>query len=171
MNFLNTFFHGEALAEILMEGHNPYALQKLETADVDALRDSLRAGEALAGYVVGRIVMSGRGVWAVTNESVLLRNVRHQGVVSIPLQQVESFEAVRGRFGHTVRLRIQDRAWSLFGADRELARSMHLAFQAHGVTSQFEDKPARSDRWNAVSTASAGAQDCLLDARSRLQAA
>jgi hypothetical protein len=59
MNFLNAFFHGEALAEILMEGHNPYALKKLEAADVDALRDSLRAGEALLGYAVGRIVMSG----------------------------------------------------------------------------------------------------------------
>jgi hypothetical protein len=170
MNFLNAFFHGEALAEILMEGHNPYALKKLEAADVDALRDSLRAGEALLGYAVGRIVMSGRGVWAVTNESVLLRNVRHHGVVSVPLTQVAGFEAVRGRFGHTVRLRVQDRAWSLFGADRELARSMHLAFQARGVTSQFEDKPARSHRWEVVNTASVGAQDCLQDARARLQA-
>ena len=38
MNFLNSFFHGGALTEFLLEGHNPYAQQKLETADLDALR-------------------------------------------------------------------------------------------------------------------------------------
>ncbi|MEY4651790.1 MAG: hypothetical protein RI884_371 [Pseudomonadota bacterium] len=171
MKFLNSFIHGEALAEILMEGHNPYGRFKLETADIDALRQQMRAGEALQGYVVGRIVMSGRGVWAVTEQSVLLRNASHQGVEAIALDQVEGFEAVRGRFGHTVRLRAQGRGWSLFGVDRELARSMHLAFQARGIASVLEDQAALSGVWEAQLAAGPDAQDCLQDARLRLQAA
>lgn len=171
MNFLNSFIHGEALAEILMEGHNPYARHKLETADVDALRQQMRVGDVLQGYALGRIVMSGRGVWAVTGQSVLLRNARQQGVEAIALDQVEGFEAVRGRFGHTVRLRARGRGWSLYGVDRELARSLHLAFQARGIASAFADQPALSGVWEATLAAGPDAQDCLQDARSRLQAA
>ena len=168
MNFLNSFLHGDALAQILMEGHNPYALQKLETADVDALRQAMQTGEALQAYGVGRIVMSGRGVWAVTERAVLLRDASQQGVPVIALDQVQSFEAVQGRFGHTVRLRAQGRSWSLFGVDRELARALHLAFEARGIASQFEDKQADSPFWRS---SEAAAQDCLRDARGRLQAA
>lgn len=171
MNFLNSFIHGDALTEILMEGHNPYARFKLETADVDALRQQMRAGDALQGYVVGRIVMSGRGVWAVAGQSVLMRNARHQSVEVIALDQVQGFEAVRGRFGHTVRLSAQGRGWSLYGVDRELARSLHLAFGASGIASVFEDKPALSGVWEARLATGPDAQDCLQDARSRLQPA
>ncbi len=168
MNFLNSFIHGEALTEILMEGHNPNALQKLETADVDALRQAMHTGEALQAYLIGRIVMSGRGVWAVTGRSVLLRNARQQGVHAIPVEQVQGFEAVRGRFGHTVRLNAEGRQWSLYGVDVELARAVHQALLARGVASQFEDKPSDSPFWR---TSEAQAQDCLQDARGRLQAA
>jgi hypothetical protein len=84
------------------------------------------------------------------------------------LDQVQSFEAVRGRFGHTVRLSAQGRNWSLFGVDRELARALHLALQTRGVASQFEDQPADSPFWRS---SEAAAQDCLQDARGRLQAA
>ncbi len=168
MNFLNSFIHGEALTEILMEGHNPYALQKLETADVDALRQAMQTGEALQAYVIGRVVMSGRGVWAVTERSFLLRNVRQQGVHAIALDQVQDFEAVRGRFGHTVRLNAQGRQWSLYGVDCELARALHQALQARGIASRFEDKPAVSPFWRSTEAA---AQDCLQGARQRRQAA
>ena len=167
MNFLNSLVHGDAVAQILMEGHNPYALQKLETADVDALRQAMHTGEALQAYAVGRIVMSGRGVWALTDRALLLRNASHQGVHAIALDQVQAFEAVRGRFGHTVRLSAQGRQWSLYGVDCELARALHLALQARGVASQFEDKPADSPFWRS---SQAAAQDCLQDARGRLQA-
>ncbi|MEY2619105.1 MAG: hypothetical protein RL522_2107 [Pseudomonadota bacterium] len=168
MKFLNSFIHGDALAEILMEGHNPYALQKLDTADIDALRQQMQTGEKLQGYVIGRIVMSGRGVWAVTERSVLLRNADPQGVQAIALDQVQGFEAVRGRFGHTVRLAAQGRNWSLFGVDRELARSLHLAFESRGISSRFEDKPADCPFWRSTEAA---AQDCLQDARGRVQPA
>lgn len=168
MNFLNSIIHGDALTEILIEGHNPHALQKLDTADVDALRQAMRPGEALLGYAIGRIVMSGRGVWAVTERSVLLRNARRQGVQAIAFEQVQGFEAVRGRFGHTVRLNAEGRQSSLYGVDCELARSMHESFRARGIQSRFEDKPADSPFWRSTEAA---AQACLQDARGRLQAA
>ncbi len=172
MKFLNSLIHGDALTEILMEGHNPYALEKLSTADADALRQQMHSGESLQAYLIGRIVMSGRGVWAVTDRSVLLRNATHTGVEAISLDQVQSFEAVRGRFGHTVRLKAQDRGWSLYGVDRELARATHAAFEARGVASAFEDKPALSGVWEAaLAGRHPGVQDCLQDARARLQTA
>lgn len=167
MKFLNSFIHGNALAEIFVEGHNPYAQQKLDTADVDAMRQQLRTSEALKGYVIGRIVESGRGVWLVTDQSVIVRSAGFQGAQRLDLTQVESFEAVRGGYGHTVRLKAQGRSWSLFGVDRELAGQMHRAFAAAGIASTFEDKPARSAWWRDASPAG-WMQDCLQDARLRL---
>ena len=68
MSFFNSFIHGDKLTEFMIEGHNPDARQKLSTTDVDALRQAMRTGEALRAYVLGRVVMSGRGVWAMTED-------------------------------------------------------------------------------------------------------
>lgn len=167
MGFISRFLHNEALAEILFEGHNPYALQKLASADLDALRQKVPSEDGLQAYVIGRIVLGGRGVWALTGQAVLLCDPALRGVQRIDLAEVESFEAVRGRFGHTVRLRAQGRLWSLFGADRDLAGLMHQAFTAAGVTSRFDDRPARSHVWRA-SAPEGWARDCVVDARRRL---
>lgn len=170
MNFLNSFIHGNALTEVFIEGHNPYALQKLDEADVDALRQKLHTTEQLRAYVIGRVVGAGRGVWLVTDRAVVLRTVGLQGAQRIELQEVQGFEAVRGAYGHTVRLKAGERSWSLFGVDRELAGDLHRAFQASGIASALEDKPARSHVWRQ--SAPAGwIQDCLRDARLRLSLA
>ena len=89
----------------------------------------------------------------------------------VGVREVSHFEAVRGRYGHTVRLDVQGRRYSLYGVDAELARGMHQAFQALGVASQFEDKPARGTLWAAYSGRHPSAEDCLTDARLRLLAA
>lgn len=165
MSFFTSFIHNEALAEILIEGHNPHAQRKLETADVDALRQHMLSTEGLCAYVSGRVVGAGRGVWALTGQAVLLRGQR--GVQRLPLSEVLSFEAERGRFGHTVRLEAEGRGWSLFGVDRDMARHMHDAMVQRGVASRFDARPARS--WNWRDTAPEGwTQDCLRDARHRL---
>lgn len=171
MTFLNSFIHGDKLTEFLIEGHNPDARQKLSTSDVDALRQQMQTGEALQAYAIGRVVMSGRGVWAVSAQHVLLLNAALQGVTRIEARQIERFEAVRGRYGHTVRLSAQGREHSMYGVDAELARGIHQAMQAMGVSSQFEDKPARGTIWAAYSGPHPSAQDCLSDARQRLLAA
>lgn len=170
MGFFSKFIHNEALAEILLEGHNPYALQKLDTADLDAMRQKLHSSDSLQAYVTGRIVNGGRGVWALTGQAVLVRDPALRFVQRIELSEVASFEAERGRFGHSVRLQAQGRRWSLFGVDKELAGIMHQAFVASGVTSSFEDKPARSYAWRTPAPVG-WASDCVSDARRRLSLA
>lgn len=170
MSFFTSFIHNEALAEILIEGHNPHALQKLQVADLDALAREMHSGQSLQAYVIGRIVGAGRGVWALTDQAVLVRNAAMQGVERFALADVSAFEAERGRYGHTVRLHIADRRLAMFGADRELAGMMHLALQARGIASQFEDKPARSHLWRTPAPQN-WAQECLRDAQRHLQAA
>lgn len=167
MNFLHSFIHGNALSEIFLEGHNPYAFQKLDEADVDAIRQKLQSSETLQGYVIGRIVGAGRGVWLVTDQSVVMRSAGVQGAQHIPLDQVERFEAVRGRYGHVVRLKAQGRTWSLFGVDRELAGELQQAFASRGVAGEPDDRPARSHAWREAAP-QGWARDCLRDARVRL---
>lgn len=170
MSFLDSFIHGDSLTEILLEGHNPYALRKLDTADIDALRQRMHSSETLQGYVIGRVVGAGRAVWAVTDRAVLvLQAGRRSGVERVEMGEVEGFEAVRGRFGHVVRLHASHRSWSLFGVDRDLAADLHRAFSAKGIASRYEDKPARSHVWRQAMPAG-WAQDCLHDARRRLHA-
>ena len=60
MAWFDSFIHGEALTEIFLEGHNPYAHLKLEAADLDAIRQQVRVSETLLGYVTGRVVGAGR---------------------------------------------------------------------------------------------------------------
>jgi len=169
MSLFDSFIHGDALTEILLESHHPQALQKLDTADVDALRQQMRAGDSVQGYVIGRVVGSGRGIWVVTQQAILLRDSRRQGAESVALDQVDAFEAVRGRFGHTVRLQAQGRGWSLFGTDRDLARSLHQALQARGIRSSHEDLPALGPMWRHPPAG--WVDECLADAKARLQPA
>ncbi len=154
----------------MLEGHNPQALEKLPTADVDALRQQVWTSEKLRAYVSGRIVGAGRGVWAMTDQAVLLLNPKIVGVHRLALAEVTGFEAERGRFGHTVRLTTASRQWSLYGVDRGLARSLHEAMRASGVASKCDERLAKSPLWQApVSAPSTDwALDCIEDARRRL---
>ncbi len=170
MGLLNSFVYGDSLTQILLEGHNPYALQKLNTADVDALRQQMFSSERLRAYVSGRIVGSGSGVWAVTDQAVLVRNAQRVGVERVLLGEVTGFETERGRFGHAVRLQTAGRGWSLYGVDRDLARSVHEALLAAGVPSRFDDRPAKSRQWQNAAPAG-WALDCIEDARRRLSPA
>lgn len=171
MSFLNSFIHGEKLTEFLIEGHNPDARLRLSSGDVDALRQHVQAGEVLRAYVTGRIVKSGAGVWLATDQHVLVREVFDRRVTRIEMHAIEAFEAVCGRYGHTVRLTAQGRQHSLYGVDAELALCLHQTLQSQGVRSVFEDKPARGRLWAAYSGPHLSVQDCLTDARQRLWAA
>jgi len=110
-------------------------------------------------------------VWAVTENQVLIRNAHRQSLARIAVSQITHFEAVRGRYGHTVRLLAQGREYSMYGVDAELAQGMHRALESLGVASTFEDKPPRGTLWAAYSGPLPSADDCLLDARQRLLAA
>lgn len=170
MSFFHSFLQGAKLTEFLIEGHNPDARLKLSTADVDALRQHMKTGEALKAFVTGRIVGSGAGVWVVTEHQVLLRNTALESVACVKASDINHFEAILGRYGHTVRLSAQGRQFSMYGVDAELAREMHQSLQALGVRSAFEDKPPLNKNWIAYSDSDANVQDCLIDARQRLLA-
>lgn len=167
MKFLNSFIHGEALTEIFIEGHNPYAREKLETAALDAIRQKVMTSETLLGYVVGRIVGAGRGVWLVTDQSVVIHGAGERSAHRIPLSEVEHFETERGRFGHVVRLHTQDHSWSMFGVDREMAGELQSALASRGIAGQHDNRVTRSHAWNEPAPAG-WTQDCLRDARARL---
>ena len=164
----NSFIYGDKLTEFLIEGHNPDARLKLSAADVDAFRQHMQTGEALRAYVTGRFVMSGPGVWVVTEQHVLIRDAAKKSVISLDSHLIESFVAVRGRYGHTVRLIAQGRQYSMYGVDAELALGFHQALLSLGANSSFEDKPPRSHLWPAYSESLPSAGDCLTDARQRL---
>lgn len=167
MNLFNSLIQGTTLAEILLEGHNPYALQKLETADLDALRQQVFTSESLRAFASGRIVSAGRGIWAVTDQAVLIRDASRPGAVRVALSEVTGFETERGRFGHSLRLEASGRRWSLFGVDRDMAHLLHEALRAGGVSGVFDDRPAKSYAWRDAAP-EGWAQDCLVDARKRL---
>ena len=170
MSLFNSFIHGDKLTEFLIEGHNPDARLTLSSADVDALRQHMQAGEVLKAYVTGRIVMSGPGVWAVTDQQVLIRDAYKKTVTRLAVRSIDHVEAVRGRFGHTVRLSAEGRQYSMYGVDADLVLVVHQSLQSQGVASTFEDKPARSQLWMAYSGPHLSAQECLADARQRLAA-
>jgi hypothetical protein len=168
MRLLKAITQAHSLIEIFLEGHNPHSLQKLATADVDALRQKMHSSEGLQAYVVGRMVGAGRGVWAVTDQSVLLCNDAIEGVDRLALKEVQRFEAERGRFGHVVRLHTSARTWSLFGVNRELAAEMHRFIQSQGTPSTFDNRVARARQFQESEPAD-WAQDCLHDAQMRLK--
>jgi hypothetical protein len=167
MRWLNSLINGPAVVEIFLEGHNPYAHQKLDAGDVDALRQAMQPNETLQCYAIGRIVGAGRGVWAVTEQAVLLYEDGRQGVTRIALDQVQTAQAVRGRFGHVLRLHTSGGAHSLFGVARELAAGLHQALAARAIASQYDDAQAHSRHWRDDAP-EGWLQDCLSDARQRL---
>ncbi len=170
MSLLDTFIHGNALTEIFIEGHNPYALQKLPIADIDALRQMMRSTESVQAFVLGRIVGAGRGAWVLTDQAVYLRSAGRDAFERIEVRDVRGFESERGRFGHVVRLHTESQSWSLFGVDRELAAHLNQAFDAHRLARPFDDRPARAWWWRDAAP-EGWADDCLRDLQLRLRPA
>lgn len=169
MSILNSFIHGNAVTEILFEGHNPYATQALEPSVLEGLRAKLSAGESLRTFVAGRVVLSGAGVWALTDRAVLIHEGSAAQVQRLELAQIDRCEAQRGRYGHTVRLFAGGRAWSLYGVDRELALALHQGLADLGVNGQFDARPAYSDVWRRSPT-DPQLQAALSQARQHLSA-
>ena len=125
----------------------------------------------MLAYVCGREVLAGAGVLAATDNKFLVYHGMTRAVTTLELKQITGFEAVRGKYGHTVRIHTEGRSFCLYGADRSLAAAMHEALQAKGISTSFEDLAPRGTLWEAYSGPHPSAQECLLDARQRLLAA
>ena len=103
LDFLRT--HNE-LIEILIEGSNPYATQRLPHADVDTLRNQLANDERIRTHAQGRCVGEGRTSWVVTSQALLVMHTgRSKPVVRrIALSDIETTELQKGRYGHALRI-------------------------------------------------------------------
>jgi hypothetical protein len=112
--------------------------------------------------------MAGSAAWALTRQHLLLVQGKPKAVLRLALNQIQSFEAVRGKYGHTVRVHTADRTHAMFGVDRELADTMHQALVEAGVTSTFENLPPLGTLWATYSGPHPSVEQCLSDARQRL---
>ena len=113
--------HNE-LIEMLIEGGNPHAVRKLPQDEVELLRDQLARDERIRAYVSGRVVGAGRGVWVLTDRSLIALSAGGPvRVRKLALQALEAAECDRGRYGQTLRLRFAGQTLSLYGCDATYA--------------------------------------------------
>ena len=124
----NSLIHGEDLFEILIAGHNPYADGPLTEGERDRLLAEGLDPQRLDALAVGRVVMGGRGVWALSPTELLLLGQRYRTSMDrIARQQITHAEHEEGRYGHTVRLQTSQGSWAMYGVDA--ARAAQLVQQ------------------------------------------
>ena len=121
----NSLIHGEDLFEILIEGANPYAdgpLTEGERSRLQAASVDLSAPEAL---VIGRVVMGGRGVWALAGDQLVLLGQRYRDSVDrVARGDVTHAERETGRYGETVRLQTRQGRWAMYAVDAGRAAAL-----------------------------------------------
>jgi len=112
--------HNELVA-MLIDGDNPHAMGKLAQDDVELLRNPLARDERIRAYVIGCVVGAGRGVWVLTDRSLIARSsVGPVEVRKLARSVLQAGESERGRCGQTLRVRIADKALSLYGVRHHL---------------------------------------------------
>lgn len=117
MAWLDFLKNGNELSELLIEGHNPYGAQLLKQADVDQMRDHIQPGERVLGYVLGRVVLAGRGLWLLTDQNLLIsENDSGNLVHHFALKDITQAECVKGKYGYTLRVTAAGQQRSVYGA-------------------------------------------------------
>lgn len=119
------------LVAMLLDGDNPHAMCKLPQDDVELLRNQLARDERIRAYVIGRVAGAGRGVWVLTDRSLIaLFNVGRVKVRKLELAALELVESERGRYGQTLRVRLAGHALSLYACDTTYAELAARALSA-----------------------------------------
>lgn len=114
--------------EILIEGMNPEAGGPLTEGELSRVRAALQPDEHLDGFVRGRVVGAGGGLWVLTGQRVLLlQDGRRRGVNALPFGAVQRVTLEAGRYGSTLALFTADQRLSVFAADAGLARAFVAA--------------------------------------------
>jgi hypothetical protein len=135
--------HNELVA-MLLDGDNPHAMRKLPQGDVELLRNQLARDERIRAYVIGRVVGAGRGVWVLTDRSLIaLFSVGRVKVRKLELSSLETVESERGHYGQTLRVRLAGQALSLYGCDTTYAELAARALSARHPGA--DDKAALDD--------------------------
>lgn len=113
---LNSLIHGEALFEILIEGGNPYADGPLTEDERNLLQSQGLDPDRLEALAIGRVVMGGRGVWALSATHLVLLGQRYRTSVDrVALADIVHAEREKGRYGDTVRLQTGQGRWAMYG--------------------------------------------------------
>ena len=145
MAWLDSLKYGNELSELLIEGHNPYSASLLQAADVAPLQPHLSAGERLQAYVLGRVVLAGRGLWVLTEGHVLMNlEGTAQPVLTVALKDITEAQCQRGKYGYTLRITVAGQCWSLYGTSAALAAAFYASLQ-RSVHCTPVFKPAQLD--------------------------
>ncbi len=114
--------HDGDLIEMLIEGGNPYAERPLTDGEQARLKQEGLDPAALDALVVGRVVLAGRGAWALAGDRVVLMGQRYAySVDAIDLDDIEHAERETGRYGDTVRLQTRHGRWAMYGVQGQRA--------------------------------------------------
>jgi hypothetical protein len=128
MAWLDFLKNGNELSELLIEGNNPYGAQLLKQADVDQLRDHIQPTEKVLAYVLGRVVLAGRGLWLLTDQNLLVsENDSGTLVHRFALKDITEAECVKGKYGFTLRVTAAGQQRSVYGASAHLAAVFYRA--------------------------------------------
>ena len=128
MAWLDFLKNGNELSELLIEGNNPYGAQLLKQADVDQMRDHIQPEERVLAYVLGRVVLAGRGLWLLTDQNLLIsENDSGTLVHHLALKDITEAECVKGKYGYTLRVTAAGQQRSVYGASSHLAAVFYRA--------------------------------------------
>ena len=171
MAWLDFVKNGNELSELLIEGTNPYGNCLLKQTDVDPMRDHVPSEDQVLAYVLGRVVLAGRGLWLLTDSTLLIsENDNDARVHAYKLQDISSAECVKGKYGYTLRVTAMGQQRSVYGASAQFATvfyralaekvpcaPVHKPMQLHAndladVVQHFADAAVRLQPMKAVSS-------------------
>ena len=128
MAWLDFLKNGNELSELLIEGANPYGSNLLKQADVDQLRNHIQPTERVLAYVLGRVVLAGRGLWLLTDQNLLIsENDSGNLVHHFALKDITEAECVKGKYGYTLRVTAAGQLRSVYGASAHMAAVFYRA--------------------------------------------
>ena len=122
MAWLDFLKNGNELSELLIEGQNPYSASLLKQTDVDQLRDHVKPQERVLAYVLGRVVLAGRGLWLLTDQQLLISEHDSGNLVHhFALSDITEAECLKGKYGYTLRVTAAGQLRSVYGASAHMA--------------------------------------------------
>lgn len=128
MAWLDFIKNGNELSELLIEGQNPYGTQLLKQADVDQMRQHIQPDERVLAYVLGRVVLAGRGLWLLTDRHLLIsENDTGSLVHHFALRDITEAECLKGKYGYTLRVTTAGQQRSVYGASAHMAAVFYRA--------------------------------------------
>lgn len=164
MAWLDFLKNGNELTELLIEGNNPYSASLLKDSDVEQLLPHLAHADQVQAYVLGRVVMAGRGLWLLTQQHLLISEQDNDPHVHVlPLSQLSQAECLKGKYGYTLRITAAGQRFSVYGTSAHMAAAFYQKL-SQSVNCAPVAKPTHLDADDVAQV-----QHHFSDAASRLQ--